>query len=133
MRHGDDCPGGQRQHAGDEADAVVEEHGAGFLQGSFGTLPARGERTHRAPCCDDHLACCRADAVGEKAGRLIATAEPVCGRVVLAGEQGRRFRTPSLYIRLRGHWLRHAGFIAGQKVSIHIEDGCITIVPSPES
>ncbi|WP_425477793.1 SymE family type I addiction module toxin [Stenotrophomonas nitritireducens] len=133
VRHGDDCPGGQCQHADDEADAVVKEHGAGFLQEGFDTLPACGERTHRTPCCDSHLASRHTNTVGEKTGRLIGTAKPVCGRVVLAGEQGRRFRTPSLYIRLRGHWLRHAGFIAGQKASMHIEDGCITIVPSPES
>ncbi len=38
---------------------------------------------------------------------------------------------PSL--RLRGHWLRQAGFAVGQKVRIHIADGCITIIPNPES
>ncbi len=37
------------------------------------------------------------------------------------------------YLRLRGHWLREAGFTVGQKVSIHIADGCITIIPNSES
>lgn len=35
------------------------------------------------------------------------------------------------YLRLRGHWLRQAGFTVGQKVSIQITDGRITIVPTP--
>lgn len=33
------------------------------------------------------------------------------------------------YLRLRGHWLRQAGFAVGQKVMLHIADGCITIIP----
>lgn len=36
------------------------------------------------------------------------------------------------YLRLRGHWLRHAGFAVGQKVSVQVADRCITIVPSDE-
>lgn len=34
------------------------------------------------------------------------------------------------YLRLRGHWLRQAGFTVGQKVSIQITGGRITIVPT---
>ena len=34
------------------------------------------------------------------------------------------------YLRLRGHWLRQAGFSVGQKVSVQVTDRCITIVPS---
>ncbi len=37
------------------------------------------------------------------------------------------------YLRLLGHWLRQAGFAAGQKVDIHVADGCITIIPVRES
>lgn len=37
---------------------------------------------------------------------------------------------PVPYLRLRGHWLRQAGFSVGQKVSIQIADGCIMIVPT---
>jgi toxic protein SymE len=37
------------------------------------------------------------------------------------------------YLRLRGHWLRQAGFAVGQKVDIHVADGCITIIPVRES
>jgi toxic protein SymE len=47
----------------------------------------------------------------------------------------RDHRPPPLavpYLRLRGHWLRQAGFAVGQKVSINIADGCITIIPSSE-
>ncbi|AZR34674.1 type I toxin-antitoxin system SymE family toxin [Xanthomonas vasicola] len=36
------------------------------------------------------------------------------------------------YLRLRGHWLKLAGFAVGQKVTLHIADGCITIIPSTE-
>ena len=32
-------------------------------------------------------------------------------------------------LRLRGHWLRQAGFAVGQKVSVQVTDRCITIVP----
>lgn len=41
--------------------------------------------------------------------------------------------SPIPYLRLRGHWLRQAGFDVGQKVSIRISDGCITIVPNAAS
>lgn len=34
------------------------------------------------------------------------------------------------YLRLRGYWLQQAGFSAGQRVKVHIADGCITIVPA---
>jgi hypothetical protein len=33
-------------------------------------------------------------------------------------------------LRLRGYWLRQAGFSAGQRVQVHVADGCITIVPA---
>lgn len=33
-------------------------------------------------------------------------------------------------LRLRGYWLRQAGFSAGQRVKVHVADGCITIVPA---
>lgn len=31
-------------------------------------------------------------------------------------------------LRLRGYWLQQAGFSAGQRVRVHVADGCITIV-----
>jgi len=34
------------------------------------------------------------------------------------------------YLRLRGYWLQQAGFPAGQRVKVHVADGCITIVPA---
>lgn len=33
-------------------------------------------------------------------------------------------------LRLRGYWLQQAGFSAGQRVQVHVADGCITIVPT---
>lgn len=33
-------------------------------------------------------------------------------------------------LRLRGFWLQQAGFSAGQRVQVHVADGCITIVPA---
>lgn len=33
------------------------------------------------------------------------------------------------YLRLRGYWLQHAGFSAGQRVKVTVSGGCITIVP----
>lgn len=45
----------------------------------------------------------------------------------------RRLHPPVPYLRLRGHWLRQAGFAIGQKVDIHIGDGRITIVPIASS
>ena len=33
------------------------------------------------------------------------------------------------YLRLRGYWLQHAGFSAGQRVKVTVADRCITIVP----
>ena len=33
-------------------------------------------------------------------------------------------------LRLRGYWLKRAGFAAGQRVQVHVTDGCITIVPA---
>ncbi len=44
---------------------------------------------------------------------------------------GRRPRPPEVpLLRLRGYWLEQAGFSAGQRVQVHIADGCITIVPA---
>ena len=44
---------------------------------------------------------------------------------------GRWPRPPEVpYLRLRGYWLRHAGFSAGQRVKVHVADGRITIVPA---
>lgn len=44
---------------------------------------------------------------------------------------GRWPRPPEVpYLRLRGYWLQHAGFSAGQCVRVHVADGCITIVPA---
>jgi hypothetical protein len=44
---------------------------------------------------------------------------------------GGRPRPPEVpLLRLRGYWLRQAGFPAGQRVQVHVADGCITIVPA---
>jgi hypothetical protein len=44
---------------------------------------------------------------------------------------GRWPRPPEVpYLRLRGYWLRQADFPAGQRVRVHVADGCITIVPA---
>ncbi len=43
---------------------------------------------------------------------------------------------PSLavpYLRLRGYWLRQAGFAVGQRVRIDILDGRITITPTTKT
>lgn len=40
---------------------------------------------------------------------------------------------PIPYLRLRGHWLRQAGFTVGQKVNLHIGDEYIMITPTAES
>jgi hypothetical protein len=60
---------------------------------------------------------------------------PVFGRpasieaAVLA--DGRWPRPPEVpYLRLRGYWLQRAGFSAGQRVKVHVADGCITIGPA---
>lgn len=37
------------------------------------------------------------------------------------------------YLRLRGYWLKKAGFNAGQKVRVDVLDACITITPSAEA
>ena len=41
--------------------------------------------------------------------------------------RGRATSRPA--IRLRGQWLAQAGFEAGQKVTVHVEDGQIVITP----
>ena len=41
--------------------------------------------------------------------------------------QGRATSSPA--IRLQGKWLAQAGFEAGQKVTVHVEDGRIVITP----
>ena len=44
---------------------------------------------------------------------------------------GRWPRPPEVpYLRLRGYWLQKAGFSVGQRVRVHVADGCITIVPA---
>jgi hypothetical protein len=44
---------------------------------------------------------------------------------------GRWPRPPEVpLLRLRGYWLQQAGFAAGQRVQVHVADGCITIVPA---
>ena len=44
---------------------------------------------------------------------------------------GRWPRPPEVpYLRLRGYWLKKAGFSVGQRVQVHITDQCITIVPA---
>lgn len=37
------------------------------------------------------------------------------------------------YLRLRGYWLKKAGFTVGQRVHVAVLDGCITITPSAEA
>ena len=44
-----------------------------------------------------------------------------------------RPRPPVPYLRLRGHWLRQAGFAVGQRVHVDVIDGRITITPSKET
>lgn len=36
------------------------------------------------------------------------------------------------YLRLRGYWLKQAGFAVGQKVDVDIIDGRLTITPIKE-
>jgi len=44
---------------------------------------------------------------------------------------GRWPRPPEVpYLRLRGYWLQQAGFSAGQRVKVHVSDGCLTIIPA---
>jgi toxic protein SymE len=46
----------------------------------------------------------------------------------------KRIHRPSLpavpYLRLRGYWLKHAGFAIGQKVRVDMLDGRIIITPA---
>ncbi len=37
------------------------------------------------------------------------------------------------YLRLRGYWLREAGFAVGQRVRVDVRDGRITITSSAEA
>jgi Toxin SymE, type I toxin-antitoxin system len=45
----------------------------------------------------------------------------------------RRPPPPVPYLRLRGYWLRQAGFPVGQRVRVDVVDGCITIIPVRET
>jgi toxic protein SymE len=45
----------------------------------------------------------------------------------------RRPPPPVPYLRLRGYWLRQAGFAVGQRVRVDVIDGRITITPSKET
>ncbi|WP_082582693.1 SymE family type I addiction module toxin [Frateuria sp. Soil773] len=45
----------------------------------------------------------------------------------------RRPPPPVPYLRLRGFWLRQAGFAVGQRVRVDVIDGRITITPSQEA
>ncbi|WP_158756215.1 SymE family type I addiction module toxin [Dyella sp. S184] len=45
----------------------------------------------------------------------------------------RRPPPPVPYLRLRGYWLKQAGFAVGQRVRVDVVNGRITIIPSQEA
>jgi hypothetical protein len=51
-----------------------------------------------------------------------------CYEYQLHGRWPRPSEVP--YLRLRGYWLQQAGFSAGQRVEVYVDDRCITIVPA---
>lgn len=97
-----------------------------------GTINACEEAMEVAEQLYDCLACARRHALAElceqegsmKRGRSLKVCETGDGYDIHHG--GKRNSIPM--IRLRGKWLRQAGFVAGKQVAIIVENGKLTLL-----